>query len=172
MSTYNRMSLLTALCHASNWSYDQLLAHVREGYPKGITPWGPAWDSAEGIDLTKRIYGAARMMAGETVFPELRTPSYAEQGRTETMTEITQEEFSKYDVVKPGSNPFTTEMAWFKHGDMLGIVLLDKTDHDWSFVALEQDADGRYRGFDLGVSRPSKDAARSDLEKIFRNLEQ
>jgi hypothetical protein len=58
-----------------------------------------------------------------------------------------------------------TERAWFKHAAMLGTVLLDNIDHDWSFVALGKDQRGQYRGFDLGTSYPRAEATQLALEK-------
>jgi hypothetical protein len=77
--------------------------------------------------------------------------------------EITRKEFLKYNIANH------TEVAWFKHDGMLGIVLKDNTDHDWGFVALKQDEEGRYRGFDLGVSLRTEGDARSALEKVLVN---
>ena len=53
------------------------------------------------------------------------------------LREITQAEYLAHKV--SGSNsPFTTERRWFAYENMLGIVLLDNVDCDWSFVALDK----------------------------------
>ena len=50
---------------------------------------------------------------------------------------------------------------------MLGVVLLDNIDSDWSFVALGPDEKGHYGVFDLGVSLPTAQAAREALAAVL-----
>jgi hypothetical protein len=92
------------------------------------------------------------------------------------MIEITKQEFLSHKVPKPITEAFTQEEAWFKHASLLGIVCHDKTDRDWSFVALSKkdyygnDCD-EYRPFDVGASHPSKELAQEALYKSFQTYE-
>jgi hypothetical protein len=87
----------------------------------------------------------------------------------EQMQAITLQEFNTYPL---GNYPrsslgITTEMLWFKHESMLGIVLLDNVDNDWSFVALSRHDDGKYYAFDVGVSKPDTKAAVAALKTVL-----
>ena len=62
-----------------------------------------------------------------------------------------------------GEKP-TEERFWYEHHPFLGIVLFDKIDKDWSYVALHRE-DGVFRCFDLGVSFNSPKEAEFALEK-------
>jgi hypothetical protein len=65
----------------------------------------------------------------------------------------------------------TTEKAWYVHDTLLGIILLDNVDNDWSFVSLA--ADPRrpqgmlYRAFDVGVNYKTFDKAYTALKRAL-----
>jgi hypothetical protein len=82
------------------------------------------------------------------------------------MNAITRQQFHCPDMPMACS-PHATEMAWFAHAAMLGAVLLDSVDKDWSFVAMGPDEEDRYRCFDLGVNLPTAEAARTALKDVF-----
>lgn len=90
------------------------------------------------------------------------------------MRQITQAEFNQHQIfrLQPsvaeilGFEEYTEERSWFAHDDLLGIVLFDKVDSDWSFVALHDDGAG-YRAFDTAASFPSQQAATQALEKVL-----
>lgn len=86
------------------------------------------------------------------------------------MKKITKDEFKALTPPYPQFG-MTTERGWYQHASLLGIVLLDNIDHDWSFVALGKDSDGTYRAFDSGVNHPSYEAAETALEKVLRDNE-
>lgn len=77
------------------------------------------------------------------------------------MREITKAEYLAHNV-KDRSSPLTTEIRWFERSNLLGVLLRDNVDKDWSFVALAQDGD-EWKAFDLGVSHPTPDAALTAL---------
>ena len=90
------------------------------------------------------------------------------------MEEITAREFNRHNIgqrVTPASQmigrPVHTEIEWYRHGILLGIVILDNIDNDWSFVALAKPAD-RYTVFDLGHSFSSIETARTALAKALQ----
>jgi hypothetical protein len=90
------------------------------------------------------------------------------------MKEITAKEFNHHKIgrrVTPVSRligrPAHTEIEWYRQGALLGAVILDNIDNDWSFVALAKPAN-EYIMFDLGVSFSSIEAARAALEKALQ----
>lgn len=58
----------------------------------------------------------------------------------------------------------TREVAWFQHENLLGIVLYDNVDSDWSFVALSDPRGSGYTAFELGVSFKTQAEATKALE--------
>lgn len=69
-----------------------------------------------------------------------------------TIEAITEAEFLRLAPQFTVTFPTTTEDGWYRRGDVLGLVLIDNVDHDWSWVVLERDERGDYRAIDLGVS--------------------
>jgi len=93
---------------------------------------------------------------------------------TPTIEEITACEFNHHKIgrrITPVSRmigrPAHTEVEWYRQGVLLGSVILDNIDNDWSFVALAKPAN-EYVAFDLGTSFPSIEAARAALEKALQ----
>jgi hypothetical protein len=78
---------------------------------------------------------------------------------------ITKEEFQFiFDKDQPGSIPqLHNEREWLKGNQRLGIIILDKIDNDWSYVAMAQDPDNDYRAYETATSFKSIDEARSLL---------
>lgn len=89
------------------------------------------------------------------------------------MQEITLIDFNKNRLAKAVHQGrlwgTTTEKAWFTHDKLLGIVLFDTVDHDWSFVVLHDD-DG-YRACEVGTSFPDQKAATVALEKVLHRTD-
>jgi hypothetical protein len=85
------------------------------------------------------------------------------------MIEITHAEYSSLCLMPLSNEPLTTERRWFKHGERLGIVLIDNTDHDWSFVALSVQKDF-HRAYDVGTSYPTEHAAMQALERTLKGV--
>ena len=59
---------------------------------------------------------------------------------------------------------FTTEKAWYRHDNLLGVVLLDNIDNDWSFVALSKQ-EGSYKAYEVETSFPTQEEATAALER-------
>ncbi len=76
------------------------------------------------------------------------------------------EEFYKLNVVKePILDFFATELEYYKDDKnrILGILLKDKSDEDFSYVILSQDEDLAYKAIDVIISLDSIESARSEL---------
>jgi hypothetical protein len=84
------------------------------------------------------------------------------------MKQITTDEFNQHKIGRRITPiPFCTEVEWYRQGVLLGIVILDDIDNDWSFVALAKPA-AEYIAFDLGHSFSCIEAARAALEKALQ----
>jgi hypothetical protein len=90
------------------------------------------------------------------------------------MEEITAKDFNRRKIgrrITPVSRmigrPAHTEVEWYSQGVLLGAIILDNIDGDWSFVALAKPAN-EYVMFDLGVSFSSIESARAALEKALQ----
>lgn len=80
--------------------------------------------------------------------------------------EISLREYEALGGIHALDGTFTTsEQAWFRCNDVLGIVLLDRIDHDWSWVCLAKHPDRgmAYRAIDLRTSVSSFELAREYL---------
>lgn len=82
------------------------------------------------------------------------------------MQTITELEFSAM-IPAYSMNGLATEKYWFRHGAMLGVVLFDNVDKDWSWVALGQDQHGIFCAFDFGVSNSTSAEAVMKLQKVL-----
>jgi len=62
------------------------------------------------------------------------------------------------------------EKAWFQEGEILGIVLEDQIDFDWSWVCLAKHPDRgwRYRAIDAAASLSSFEKAKEALAATMR----
>ncbi|MEO6751660.1 MAG: hypothetical protein ABIP85_07765 [Chthoniobacteraceae bacterium] len=79
---------------------------------------------------------------------------------------ITKERFDALCRVKlPSLDYLVNEVEWFSDDDerVLGIVLLDNTDQDWSWMVLGRDEAGLFRAIDLGVSIATREEAKKLL---------
>jgi hypothetical protein len=63
------------------------------------------------------------------------------------------------------------QIAWFAREDdrALGVVILDRIDHDFSWVALEK-TDGAWQAADVGASLATQDAATTALHEAMRAI--
>lgn len=89
-----------------------------------------------------------------------------------TIREITENEFEQFNVAKGPIGFFATEKQWFADTEnkILGIVLEDKIDKDWSYVILGIDEEETYRAIDVKVSEESNENIRRNLIKSMRAL--
>jgi hypothetical protein len=83
------------------------------------------------------------------------------------MIEISKSEFHRHPV-SCLDLPVITEKRWFKHDRLLGVVAFDNVDNDWSWAALAEADDGKWRAFDVETSLNSQDAAVKALDAAFR----
>src|SRR6516162_2401941 len=81
--------------------------------------------------------------------------------------EITQAEFEQIPSYNAGIAPRLVEKRWFLDdaAGILGVVLFDPADQDWSFVTLRRDDVGVYRAVDLGHSFKDNAAAAAAMRK-------
>lgn len=87
--------------------------------------------------------------------------------------EITKYEFEKFDVAKEGPvGIFATEKQWFADTEnkVLGIVLQDNIDKDWSYVILGIDEENIYRAIDVKVSVETIENIRENLIQSMSSL--
>ena len=80
---------------------------------------------------------------------------------------ISREEFDRYHASR-GSFPWVNERGWFRLGAVLGILIFDAVDENWSYVVLLPDGDGRYRGGDLSTKFESSEEAIAALHQSMR----
>lgn len=68
-------------------------------------------------------------------------------------------------IIEAKSNVFATEIEWFKDNGnrVLGVILKDKIDKDFSYVILASEVDNTFRAVDVKVSISSIDSARDEL---------
>ena len=89
-----------------------------------------------------------------------------------TIREITENEFEQFNVAKGPIGFFATEKQWFADTEnkILGILLEDKIDKDWSYVILGIDEEETYRAMDVKVSEESNENIRKNLINSMRVL--
>lgn len=77
---------------------------------------------------------------------------------------ISKEEFENFNMIRH-STFIATETNWYKGigHKILGIILKDNIDKDWSYVILGLDEDKAYRAIDLGISYESFDVVEKTL---------
>lgn len=72
-----------------------------------------------------------------------------------SIREISEEELQNFDIDKnPMVGAFATEKRWFVSNDdkLIGILLQDNIDKDWSYLVLALESDNAYRAIDVKVS--------------------
>ena len=64
---------------------------------------------------------------------------------------------------------YTEELAWFEYDDerLLGILIRDRVDSDFSCVVLGRDERGRYRFVNGTISKETQSEALRELERLF-----
>lgn len=86
---------------------------------------------------------------------------------------ITKEEFDKFNTQISNNASFVViEKEWYleEEHNLLGIIVLDNFDKDWSYVIMAREEDGIYRACDVNVSISSisdaKSLLKTNIEKI------
>jgi hypothetical protein len=91
--------------------------------------------------------------------------------------EITVKEIDKkrYDAFamfsrSPATEHFSKELSWYSNEEetIIGTVLLDIVDFDYGAVVSARDENGMFRAFDLEVSIPNEEAAKSWIMNTIR----
>ena len=80
--------------------------------------------------------------------------------------EISEDQFYSYSILKnPLASAIGEEIKWFQddENNLLGTVIQDKIDKDWSYVILALDADRLYRAIEVNASIDSEDSSESEL---------
>lgn len=80
-------------------------------------------------------------------------------------------EKSKYCIPMSGHPLLHRELTWYAtdHDEVLGVVILDLVDHDFSWVALVEKEDG-YRAVQCKASLPSIEEATRELHRTMAEL--
>lgn len=79
---------------------------------------------------------------------------------------ISEEEFYSHDPAKEAAAIlFAEEISWYSDSEknLIGTVILDKTDMDWGYVIMAIQEDGQYRSVKVNVSMNSQDDAEEEL---------
>ncbi|RJO61362.1 MAG: glycosaminoglycan attachment protein [Dehalococcoidia bacterium] len=78
---------------------------------------------------------------------------------------LTEQEFSELFPTNPQSNFLAVEKEWYSDTvqTLLGSVLLDNTDHDWTYVILGKDENRRFRWIEGESSLKDRSSAREHL---------
>lgn len=79
---------------------------------------------------------------------------------------ITRQQFNGFKPTRQGMvTAITVEREWFadETETVIGTVLFDRIDGDWSWVALGRDQKGKFRAIDVGIDNSSQDIARTKL---------
>ncbi|HRP37637.1 MAG TPA: restriction endonuclease, partial [Candidatus Dojkabacteria bacterium] len=90
-----------------------------------------------------------------------------------SIREISKYELNRYNIDKnPMAEIFSTEKKWYVTNDnkLIGIVLQDNIDKDWSSLILALESDGVYRAIDVVTSIEAIDKAENDLFQSINNL--
>jgi hypothetical protein len=76
---------------------------------------------------------------------------------------ISEAEF--HDLYEGPTLPIYEEVEWFADplGRVIGTVVYDRTDNDWSYVVLGRDEHGTFRGIHNVVSLPDRETAAEQL---------
>ncbi len=81
---------------------------------------------------------------------------------------------ARFDALTYAKHPYAEltgqEVEWYKDSreNVLGALVLDLVDHDWSWVVLGRDEAGLFRAIDFNVSVPRRNAAREILKARMR----
>lgn len=87
---------------------------------------------------------------------------------------LTRNEFDGFKPMRAaGIEALIQEKEWFRDdaSNILGAVLFDKTDKDWSFVIMGRDEKGKFRAIELDASIRTQDDARKKLMAKMSELE-
>ncbi|MDG1332581.1 MAG: restriction endonuclease [Crocinitomicaceae bacterium] len=86
--------------------------------------------------------------------------------------EISLNKFEEYNhKTDPFASVIGEQKFWYADDDanLIGTIILDKIDNDWSHVIMAQEEDGEYRFTDGGVSEESSSKAIEKLTQIMKN---
>lgn len=89
------------------------------------------------------------------------------------LKQISEEKFNKYNFNKsPTLIGIATEISWYSDDqeNILGAILIDNIDKDWSYVIMSLEEDEEYRFSDGEVSLDSKDEATLKLTKKMSEI--
>jgi hypothetical protein len=85
---------------------------------------------------------------------------------------------AQFDAFNPARGPMigaiATEKAWFADdaGNVIGTVLLDRTDNDWNYVILGRDERGAFRWIQGDSSFETRDRAEQKLIEAMAKIEE
>jgi hypothetical protein len=81
---------------------------------------------------------------------------------------------TRFEALSYAKHPYAEmtgrEIEWYSDSkeNVLGAVVLDLVDHDWSWVVLGRDEIGLFRAIEFDVSSPSQSKARKTLRERMR----
>ena len=91
-----------------------------------------------------------------------------------SVVQITKKEFDSKNPARVGTAQIiSTEKSWYADSDrnILGTVILDHIDKDWTYIVLGRHEDGLFRCIDLDTSIESKALAEQRLQDTMSKME-
>lgn len=88
------------------------------------------------------------------------------------LRQISSREFENYNIDRQPSLMLAEEVYWVAddEANLLGTVLIDKIDKDWSYVALALESDGYYRLAAIEVSIEDEHECRQKLAESIKSI--
>ena len=87
---------------------------------------------------------------------------------------LTQSQFDAFNPQRaPGVEAIATEKSWFADdaGNVIGTILLDRSDNDWNYVILGRDESGAFRWIEGDSSFQTQELAQEKLIAAMTKLE-
>ncbi len=89
---------------------------------------------------------------------------------------LTRKEFESYERAREGgaaAAALVEEHEWYSddNGNILGIIILDKTDQDWAYIVQGKDDKGVFRYIESEHSLPDKQTAQEHLVAMLDELQ-
>jgi len=91
-----------------------------------------------------------------------------------SIIQISKKEFDSKNPARVGTAQIiSTEKSWFadNNKNIIGTVILDHTDNDWTYIVLARHEDGLYRCIDVDSSIESRSMAEQNLQDKMSNME-
>ena len=95
------------------------------------------------------------------------------KGQNMAIKKLARHEFDAHGIIRaPATEIIGEEKEWYSDegGNVLGIVIRDRTDNDWGYVVLGRDKAGKFRWIDGRHSMATEKKARAELKQKLADL--